>query len=286
MADLDFSALGDDQLTELLRAGLQEAFRRSPACVAAVQGAYLSEAERALIAREATIREAARLRQEEVRRCEAEAAEKVRHQADQRLSEERSDKERRFWAMKKGFAEALASVGWDVRGDQLVVWVKDGRKERRVFLQELGYGGVTYATLYVTGNDRFPPGTVEFAKRVSKAHQVSIPPILHAAARDWSMAKIDLETALKWSGVAIPVNGIPSPEPKEPSAPATVGQKLDPPSQVVPPTLRREQRGEHGGWYWACNSCNAWEHETDSTRIRHTSRCENKEAQPPERIAA
>jgi hypothetical protein len=277
---LDFSGLTDEQLTTLLKSGMAEAFRRSPACAAAVRSAYLSEAEKFTIQRDAAAREAERLRQEEVKRCEAEAAAKVRRDAELRQSKEQGDKERRLWGKKKGIAEALQRVGWDVSGDQLVVWFKDTTKERRVFLQSLGYGGITYATLYVTGNRQHPPGTIEWSRNVRESHRQRLQLILEAAARDWTSVKIDLQAALNWNGDAIPVAGIDDNSDAKPES------KFNPPSQEVPPTLQREQRGTHGGWYWVCLSCKAWEHESERTRIRHSSRCDHKDAQPPEHIAA
>ena len=59
---MDFTPLTDDQLVELIRAACSEAVKRGAACAAAAQGAYLGEAEKAQIARDAAAREAEKLR--------------------------------------------------------------------------------------------------------------------------------------------------------------------------------------------------------------------------------
>lgn len=275
---LDFGGLGDDQLVELIRAACAEAIRRGAACAAAAQSAYLTEAEKAVIARDAMGREAERIRQEEIRRCEKDATEKVRRETDRKNAEELENRERRLWAKKKGFAEAIGALGWDVNGDQLVVWVNSSTQERRVFLQQNVFGGSTYATLYVTGNSKHAPGTIEFAKRMSESFKKALPDILRAAARDWTSVKMDLGAALAWNGDSIPVQGIATVKPaNEP--------KVEPPPQVVPPTLRREQRGDHGGWYWVCDECRAWAHDGDYVTIHHSKRCDHPDAQPPQKAA-
>jgi hypothetical protein len=167
-----------------------------------VQHAYVSVAEKALISRDAIARETARIRDEEAKRCEDDAKRLVRDESNRRLVDEKTEKERRSWARKKGFAQALATLGWDVKGDQLVCWMNDSSKERRVFLQAQGFGNGTYATLYITGNRRHPPDTIEFTSGTSAKYKAAIPALLRAAARTWTSVKIDLETALSWDGDA------------------------------------------------------------------------------------
>lgn len=78
MSDLDFSALGDDQLLGLVRGALQECVRRGSGVEAAARAAVIEEAERASIAQAAADREAAKLRALERERIAAEAAAAVR----------------------------------------------------------------------------------------------------------------------------------------------------------------------------------------------------------------
>lgn len=82
MSALDFSALTDDQLLELLRAACQAAASRNPAVARAAEAIVLDEAERARIAAAASEHEAAALRAAERERIAKEAREKVRAEAE------------------------------------------------------------------------------------------------------------------------------------------------------------------------------------------------------------
>lgn len=203
---LDFTALTDDQLIALIASAAQEAIARGYATEAAAREVMLSAKERADIASAARDAEAERLRREEAQRVAADAAAKVRNQATAKLVDTAAEKERAVWARRKGIAQALHALGWDVDGDSIVVWLSQ-TKEKRVFLQQSKFNGHTYATLYVTGNQKKAPGTVDVSginiKRVD--FREAVPAILRAIARDWTTIKIDLAAALAWDGEAIPL---------------------------------------------------------------------------------
>lgn len=204
--DLDFSELSDDQLVGLIRAACAEAVRRGTAVESAARDAYLSEAERAQVARVAAEETAERLRRQEAERIAKEIADRAAREVQQKAIESAADKERRLWAAKKGVAEALVAAGWDVKGDQLVVWLS-ASKEKRVFLQKAGYGSGTYATLYVTGNAKKAPDHCDLDRGMDKSLRAEIPKILRAVAQGWAQVKIDLHAALAWNGDAIPLAG-------------------------------------------------------------------------------
>lgn len=212
--DLDFSGLTDDQLIGLIRAACAEARDRGAATEAAARNVYLDEVERARIARAAELLEAERLRGEEAARVAREAAAKVRAEADRKKVDDAASSERRTWARRKGIAQALDAAGYDVKGDQLVVWLS-GSGEKRVFLQARAFGSVTYATLYVTGNGRHAPDSIEFRSGLGADLKTALPPILRAIAKEWNAIKVDLEQALAWSGDAIPLKFLTPAEPEK-----------------------------------------------------------------------
>lgn len=201
---LDFSALTDDQLIALIASAAQEAIARGYATEAAAREVMLSAKERADIASAARDEEAERLRREEARRIADEAAAKVRSQATAKLVDSATEKERAVWARRKGIAQAIAATGWSVDGDSIVVWLSQ-TKEKRVFLQQSKFNGATYATLYVTGNNKHAPNTVELSRGMNDNFKAALPAILRAIARDWTTLKVDLTAALAWEGEAIPL---------------------------------------------------------------------------------
>jgi hypothetical protein len=215
---LDFTNLTDDQLIALIRGACSDAVRRGAAVAAAAQEAYLSAAARGRIAREAAEREAERLKQEEAERVAREAAETVRRRAEQQKTADAAAAEVKAWAKRKGVAQALVAAGYDVVGDQLVVWIRPGGVEKRVFLQKKGYGETTYATLYVTGNQKHSPDSL-VTVGLGAALRAKVAPVLRAIARDWHQLKVDLDEAVAWTGEAIPLKvDLPAPSP-EASAP-------------------------------------------------------------------
>lgn len=119
MADLDFSSLSDDQLVELIRAALSEAARRGRASVAAAQEAWLDEAEKTRVAKEATEREAAKLRAAERERIAREAAERVRREHEARNAQAERE------AQRKAGLDAAAAA-------------RQGELERRQWLVRTG----------------------------------------------------------------------------------------------------------------------------------------------------
>jgi hypothetical protein len=200
--DLDFSDLTDDQLVQLIRAACAEAVNRGAACAKAAHGVYLDAVEQARVAHAAAEREADRLRQAEVERIARETSERMRRDADRKKIDEAAESEAKRWARHKGIAMALEAAGYPVEGDSLTVWLS-GSNEKRVFLQQGGYGGATFATLYVTGNKRHPPGSIEWSPRVVKEYRPGVAAVLAAVAKEWNTLKVDLEKALAWQGDAI-----------------------------------------------------------------------------------
>lgn len=218
--ELDFSPLTDDQLIQLIRAACAEVGRRGAACAMAAQAVYLDEVERARVAREAAEREAERLRQADAERIAREAADKVRREAERQKVVDAAASEAKLWARRKGIAQAIAATGYDVKGDQVVVWLS-GTKEKRVFLQERGHGGVTYATFYATGNGRHVPGSFEFRAGMTPSLKEALKPVLCAIAKEWNAFRVDLEEALSWSGEVVPLRHLPADPPPPPPEPTT-----------------------------------------------------------------
>ena len=215
--DLDFSGLTDDQLIGLIRAACGEARSRGNATEAAARNVYLDEVERARIARAAELLAGERLRNEEAQRVAKEAEDRVRRDADQKKIDDVAAGEVTLWARRKGIAQAFDAAGWDVRGDQLVVWLS-ASKEKRVFLQKNVYGAASWATLYVTGNKRQAPGSAEYSHggfKGDKAFEERVGAVLRAVAREWNAIKVDLPQALAWSGDAIPLKFLATPEPEK-----------------------------------------------------------------------
>lgn len=212
--DLDFSGLTDDQLIGLIRAACTEARTRGNATEAAARNVYLDEVERARISRAAELLAAERLRNEEAQRVAREAEDRVRRDADQKKIDDVAASEATLWARRKGIAQALDAAGYDVKGDQLVVWLS-ASKEKRVFLQNKLFGGTTYATLFVTGNGRHAPDSIEFRGGMDASLKKALPPILRAVAREWNAIKVDLAQALAWNGTAIPLKSLAAPEPEK-----------------------------------------------------------------------
>lgn len=202
--ELDFSDLTDDQLMQLIRAACAEAVNRGAACAQAAHGVYLDAVEQARVAHAAAEREADRLRQAEVERIARETSERMRRDAEGKKINDAASAEAKLWARRKGIAAALEAADYPVAGDTLTVWLSGSTQEKRVFLQQGGYGGATFATLYVTGNRRNPPGTIEWSSRVVKECRPGIAAVLVAVAQEWNAIKVDLGKALAWSGDAIP----------------------------------------------------------------------------------
>lgn len=95
MSGLDFSALTDDQLVELVRECCREAVRRSPAASAAIERMMLDEAEKVRVAQAATATEAAAARARERMRIATEAAAAERARQDAAAAGERAAAARR-----------------------------------------------------------------------------------------------------------------------------------------------------------------------------------------------
>lgn len=186
-APLDFSVLTDDQLIELIRAALEEAVRRGDVTRAAAQSVMLDEAERARIAGEAARAEAERIRRDEERRIAEEAAERVRQDLLARQRAEAKAKQDRLWTLKSYLGRMVTSTlgsKW-----ALTVWERDG--ERRVYLDKLTYGKVSY---FHTGNHRNKPGNLVL-EGVDGKYREELRVICQEAARLFSSAKFDCDQA-------------------------------------------------------------------------------------------
>jgi len=228
--DLDFSGLTDDQLIGLIRAACAEARRRGTATNEAARNVYLDEVERARIAQAAELLTAERLRNEEAQRVAKEAEERLRREADQKKIADVAAGEVALWAKRKGIAQALDAVGWDCKGDQLVVWLSPS-KEKRVFLQQAVYGGATWATLYVTGNNRNAPGSATFSTSAFKGDtefKRNVKAVLEAVAKNWNAIKVDLSAALAWKGDATPMPNYTAPSTPEPPVSPTPAPETAP----------------------------------------------------------
>lgn len=142
MDALDFSALTDDQIVELVRLALQEVVRRGPIAEAAARAACLDEQERATIAAQAAAAERDKLLAEERRRVADEAAAAVRREAERTA---------------KAAPSKTAQLEQEVRdkakgifGGRVEIAVKTESGRRRVFL-----GSYPAAATYFRDGDRF-----------------------------------------------------------------------------------------------------------------------------------
>lgn len=206
MNGIDFSELSDDQLVGLIRAACAEAVCRGAGVASAARDAYVTEVDRARVVREATSQEAERLRKLEEERIAADAAAAVRLAAEREKAATAAEREATLWARRRGIALALQASSYDPTGDQVVVW-RSGSHEKRVFLQERAYGGRTYATLYVTGNAKHAPDSVQFTAGLTARQKTDVAAILRAVAAEWDAMKVDVSEALAWKGTAIPLRG-------------------------------------------------------------------------------
>lgn len=147
---IDFTPLSDDQLVELIRAACAEAVQRGAGTAAAAQAAYLSEAEKAQIARDAVQREAERQRQAEADRIAAEAAATVK-----------ADAQKQEWGRRRLLARMVVETlgaGW-----ALTVWNKT---DLRVYLDGPTTGSRRRAvtpkiSYWHTGNQYEKPGALK-----------------------------------------------------------------------------------------------------------------------------
>jgi hypothetical protein len=190
--NLNFSVLNDDQLVALIQASYAEAVRRGARVAVRAEEACraldsLSNDERAAAERERRL-EAQRLADQE--------AERARRRAESDRLRQAAAEQTRVWALKKEIADAIAATGYDVRGDQLVVWRKAGGTEKRVFLQQKHFGGTTYLTLFVTGNAKHAPGSIKNCG-VSKKVAELVEPILRRVAAEWAELRINLDEAVR-----------------------------------------------------------------------------------------
>ena len=114
MSSLDFSALTDDQLVELVRECCREAVRRSPAAAAAIERMMLDEAEKVRVAEAATATEAAAARARERARIAIEAAAAERARQDAASAADRAAVARRAAAREAEAAQRRLAAEMDL----------------------------------------------------------------------------------------------------------------------------------------------------------------------------
>lgn len=157
---LDFSAISDDQLIDLIRAACAEAGQRSVECAAAAKNAMLDEAERARIAREAIERERSRSTREEAERIarEALAKEKAAKEAEARKAEEKKIAD--TWAWKDEMGRRVSEILRPKNAQTLTVWNKG---DKRIYLGK-GYND-NMVVYYHTGTSRNKPRSIAIVNR-------------------------------------------------------------------------------------------------------------------------
>lgn len=165
MIPLDFSALADEQLVELVRSACAEAIRRGAGVEAAARGAILDETERAQILAVATHEEARRLERLEAQRLARETAEELRHRAEHAAQSEAAAATRALWLRRKQCAQRILDLLGpvaDPREWTFTVWAKEG--DKRIYIDGPAPSRKSdpkKITLFVTGNARSAPGKLE-----------------------------------------------------------------------------------------------------------------------------
>lgn len=142
MDALDFSALTDDQIVELVRLALQEIVRRGPIAEAAARAACLDEQEKAIIANQAAAAERDKILAEERRRVADEAALSVRREAERKSASTVSKT-----AQLENEVRAKVKA---IFGQRVEIAVKTESARRRVF-----FGSYPAAATYFRDGDRF-----------------------------------------------------------------------------------------------------------------------------------
>ena len=160
MSTLDFSSLTDDQLVELIREACRAAVARGNGCARAAESAYLSEAERIRIAREATERELAARKAEEADRIAHQAANAVKFDLA-------TEEQKRKWEEKKKISDRLNELVQSDDTLELHVWSND-RGEKRIYVSVSGRkrwndNEIEY---YHTGNAKNPPKSVKVSSKL------------------------------------------------------------------------------------------------------------------------
>lgn len=201
------SDLSDREILQLIEECGDEIDRRSASlnANAAVSGRYLSAVERAKASHKALEYQKQQLQNAAIAEAERVSIEALRAAESERSALRAAEAERIRWATRKGIALAAQSVFDPDQSLQITVWVgPDG--EKRIYVDH-GYGGVKLATYYATGNRKNPPGTLETSKR--RDERLAFCKALSAA---YGAMKLNVETAAKWDGEAIPIPGYNPPE--------------------------------------------------------------------------
>lgn len=157
---LDFSVLTDDQLVELIREACRAAVERGNGCARAAESAYLSEAERVRIAREATERELAARKAEEADRIARQATEAVKYDLA-------AQEQKRKWEKKKQISDRLNELVDSSSTLELHVW-SNNSGEKRVYVSVNGrkHWNDNEIEYYHTGNAKNPPKSAKFSSKL------------------------------------------------------------------------------------------------------------------------
>lgn len=157
---LDFSSLTDDQLVELIREACRAAVERGNGCARAAESAYLSEAERVRIAREATDRELAARKAEEADRIARQAADAVKYDLA-------AEEQKRKWEKKKKISDRLNELVNSSDTLELHVW-SNACGEKRVYVSVAGrkQWNDNEIEYYHTGNAKNPPKSGKLSSKL------------------------------------------------------------------------------------------------------------------------
>ncbi len=146
---MDFSALSDDQLLQLLKLAMQEALLRGGAVKAAAFSEVISTQERAEIERKVAQEMLRKKAEEERLRIEKEAKAKFEAEALKAKAEATET----TWSCKSALACVIREWGYDGKFE-LNIWSSGA--DRRVYFQ-LDRRGTWKFCLYLTGNSYHPP---------------------------------------------------------------------------------------------------------------------------------
>lgn len=146
---MDFSALSDDQLLQLLKLAMQEALNRGGAVKAAAEASVISTQEKAEIERKVAIEMLHKKAESERLRIEKEA--KAKFEAESIKTKVQATEQK--WSCKSAIASVIKE--WGYKGKfELNIW-RSGAN-RRVYFQ-LDRRGTWKFCLYLTGNLYHPP---------------------------------------------------------------------------------------------------------------------------------
>lgn len=146
---MDFSALSDDQLLQLLKLAMAEALERGGAVRIAAEAEVVSAQERAEIERKVAARLLLEKEELERKRIKEEAEAKFRAEENKKKAQATET----TWACKAAIARAIKEWGYAGKFE-LNIWSNGA--DRRVYFQ-LDRRGTWKFCLYLTGNAYHPP---------------------------------------------------------------------------------------------------------------------------------